>query len=120
MVRRQASPGVSCDRADRADDAGVVDHDVEPAEARHGQIDGGGDVRLRRHVGADEGGAIAELGRQPGARAFLHVAQDQFGPVFMKQPRRARADAAGRAGDDRDPILEPVAHVVLLPWTCVL
>ena len=50
-VWSQASAGVSAMRPIDADDAGVVEHHVEPAELGHGVIDGAGDVVLRRHVG---------------------------------------------------------------------
>ncbi len=109
------------DRPDRADDAGIVDHDVQPAEARHGEVDRGGDVGLGSDIGADERGPVTEFGRQTGAGPLLHVAKHHLGAVLMEQPRGSRADAAGAAGDHRDLVLEPVAHARFFPgrqdWT---
>ena len=44
------------DRADNADDAGVVEHHVEPSESVHGRVDARSHVGLDSHVAADANG----------------------------------------------------------------
>ena len=86
--------------AERA--AGVVDEDVDPAERLERGVDERlaavrvGDVERVREV------AVEQLDA-PGADGDLH-------PRLLERPRRRRADAAGRAGDDRDLAVERAAH----------
>ena len=55
----------AADRTDGPEDAGVVEHAVEPAELCDGEIDRGRDRVLVGDVGLDEPRHVAELGGQP-------------------------------------------------------
>ena len=98
------------DADDRLARPGVVDQAVDPAEARDSRGDHRLDVVLLGHVGADEMDADAlgqrcalplAASRGDHLSAFL---DEHFGDPF--------ADAAGRAGDDRN-LAAQSAHAVL-------
>ena len=61
-------------QAQRAGDAGVVEHDVQRPEPRHGVVHGGGDVGLVGHVAVHVAGVLrAELGAEARAELVLDV-----------------------------------------------
>ena len=107
-----------------ADEAGVVDQDVEPAE--------GVDRLLHHRRGLREVGHVGAVGDRPatgrldrgddlvGRRLARALAGRQRDAVVVDHDRRAvrrelervrAADAATRAGDDRDATLQQASHV---------
>jgi hypothetical protein len=100
------------------DVAGVVDHDVNPPELVHGRVDcplaaldgghvaGVGDRRSPRR--GDLAGYLLGGSRVvPGSLgAAAEVVDDDLGTALAEQQRVGPADAASRAGDDRDPAAE--------------
>ena len=85
---------------------GVVDHDVEPAEGRHGPVDERLDVGHARHVGPDRPGpcppaaSIAFTVASAAVRVLVVVDRDRR--ALARELQRDRvADPAVAAGDDR-------------------
>src|SRR5271156_4719072 len=76
-----------------------------------------GDVVLERL------GTLAELLRQLPRARTVGVAEQQPRVLLRQAPRRRRADAAGRAGDQRDlarqPSLRHLATITTAPYTPV-
>ena len=103
-----------------ADDAGVVDQDVDTAPLLDRSIDerlrasGGGHVA---GVGDRLSARVDDLGGDPRRRLRVRadarhraadVVDDDAGAQLGEQARVGPADAASRAGDNRDPALEAV------------
>jgi hypothetical protein len=107
-VSRQASALIS--RIDpTADDAGVVDHAVEPAERLHRTLHRRGHIGFRADVGADED-RPAQLRGQPLARLGLHVGDQDSRALGGEQARGGRPDPTRPAGDHRDLLFETTRH----------
>ncbi len=103
------------DRPDRTDDAGVVEHHVEPAPRRGRQIDGGGDRRLVGHIALRKARGVAEFAHDLLAEVGLDVGDHDLGPLLDEPPRARRADATRCAGDDGNLSGQPIAHQPS-PW----
>ena len=101
----------------RAANAGIVDGQMQRAALLHGEIDQRlAGLRIGRVRGKGEcaapgaGDLVAD-----GLGLVLSDVGDDDGSAFGGQfLRDSRADARGRAGDDRCPAFELHAHVVLL------
>ena len=91
---------VSQEPAERTGDAGVVEHDVQPAECLHGEVDQRLDLVDVGHVGPPEGHGIAQLGRQRLALLDVHVGDDDLGPFADEELDGGPADPARPPGDD--------------------
>jgi hypothetical protein len=94
---------------DRPVDAGVVDEDVDAAEARDGVGEGGLDLLPGRDVHARrvrrrEAGCVE--------RRKVAVPRDHARAALGHQPGDAEPDAARGAGDDRDLSVEPGLHAL--------
>ncbi len=113
-MRVPAVVGLVDDRRD-ADDARVVDEDVEPPEALLGgptaasQSLGGGDVEAQE-VGGVAGGP--ELAGVRLAGVLEDVAEDDGGALLGEAAAVRRALSAGAARDERRLAGEPRGH----PW----
>ncbi len=97
------------ERADRAAEAGIVVHDVEAAEFLDRAIDGALDVLLAGDIGELENRVAAVLLAiaHRGLAAFLVEVGDDDGRALAREPDGRRAsDAARRAGDDRNFLIE--------------
>ena len=95
---------------DRAEQhhAGVVDHGVEPAELLRGALHGGDRLLAVGDVGLDR--EPADLGGE-GVEPVLAARGDGHRrPLCGERPRRRLADPAAGARDERDRVLEFVAH----------
>ena len=88
-------------RVDRVD-AGVVDEDVDRAEARQGGVAQGQHVRLLGHVGHDRQHVRADCGGGGLQGGFGAAAQDELGAVAVQALGDGPAQAAAAAGDDGD------------------
>src|SRR5439155_14569187 len=103
-------------RLDRADHAGGVDEDVEPAETLDGGADHRTDVVLLRHVaGCDEGFSLRVFIVEPHGVAFerllIATGQDEVRAVTREHVRDRSAEALRRAGHDRDLVAQRRIHV---------
>ena len=102
------------DAAGRRRTAGIVEHIVEAGPERLGGL---GDqpfpVVLERGVGPHEAGAGPELGRQRLPFRLAPAGEHHLGALGDEQLGRARADAAGRTGDDSNFAVDH-AHGVFL------
>ena len=90
--------------------AGVVDEDVEAAEALLRRLDHRLDVGGAGDVGAHAEGGVAEHGVDPCRALAVAVGDDHLRAFGDELARDAFAESGRRAGDDRDPACEP--HVV--------
>jgi hypothetical protein len=86
-------------------DAGVVDQDVDAAQAVHRGLHHGVDLLGLGHVGAVVADLDAELLCQPGTqrldlRGVAEAVEHQVGAGTAERACDTQADAAGRAGDD--------------------
>ncbi len=92
----------------RVDDPGVVDEDVDVAEGVHRLGDEVVDVELLAHVAGDvdDLAELRERGRRLRAQMVVDVADDDPGAGLEVGLRDGTADAACRAGDDRDLVVE--------------
>ena len=88
-------------------DPGVVEHDVEPAEARHGEVDERLHLVRVGDVGPPEGGGVTELRRHLFAARRVHVGDDHLRAFFDEELDRRAADAGGTARDHHHPTVEP-------------
>ena len=109
-VRSQSLDARLGDRPERAADAGVVEQDVEPAEALDGGADQRLDVVLLGDVGAQEQQPVrvGDLVDEALAVVGVEVADDDAGALGEEAQHRRPADAAGTTGDDGDPVGEHV------------
>ena len=80
-------------------DTCMVVHDVEPAVARHREVDGRGDLRLVRDVAAGLAGVRPELGGDSAAKVVLDVGEDHLGAVPDELRGSRLANATGSARD---------------------
>src|SRR5207245_443970 len=88
-------------------DARVVDHDVEPAEARDRLAHAALDARLVGDVGLDRERALAELRRQRARCGGVDVRDDGPRALADEALGNAAADPLRAAGDDDDLALVP-------------
>ena len=91
-------------------DPGVRPEQVEQAERGHGEADRAGHVIRARRVARHELGPAAPGVDRPGdpvALGGIHVDQDQGRSLRGEKFRARRADAAGRAGDQPHPPVQP-------------
>jgi len=82
--------------------AGIVDGDIEPAEAGHGLVDQGADIRLVADIGPDELGLGAELAQLLGQRQTGRLAprgDDELRAVLGESQGSGAADTGQGAGD---------------------
>uniref|UniRef100_A0ACD5YSZ0 Uncharacterized protein n=1 Tax=Avena sativa TaxID=4498 RepID=A0ACD5YSZ0_AVESA len=83
-----------------AQDAGVVEHDVQLAVAGYGEVHGRGHLGLVGDVAAGVGRRVgAQIGRQGAAQVVLDVGEDDLGAVPDELLRRRPADSARPTGD---------------------
>src|SRR5207249_5877221 len=110
-ISRQSSVGAE---PSGAAETGVVDQDVDAAEALARDGEEAEDVLLAPHVGRLDRDLAAELRRQ--AREAIGPARGerQRGAGRGERARRLRPDAARRAGDDRAAAGEQTCHGGLL------
>ena len=91
-------------------DAGVVDHDVEPAEGLHGLADEPLEVGHLADVGVDADRLVAQGGDLAlevlGGLLVGHVVDHDLGARLGEVQRHGLADAAVAAGDDGDLAVE--------------
>ena len=94
-------------------DAGVLHEDVEAAEALQRRGDGRLGAGFFADIACDEGAgpSLAEPLRGRAAGVLLGVGDDDRRAFLDEALGDALADAARRADDDRDPVLQSVAHV---------
>jgi hypothetical protein len=103
--RRVAVRRLLGDRPRLALGAGIIDGDVEPAEAGDGVIDQAAHILFVAHVGLDEGGLRAErmeLGFQRLAFGLAAAGGDDGCAVLGEGQRGGAADAGQCAGDQDD------------------
>jgi hypothetical protein len=84
-------------------DAGIVEHDVEPAIFGDGALDQSLDRASLRDVGRHENGACAFVAQSLGGRFAefgVDVGECDRRAVGRQAPRASKADAVGRPGDD--------------------
>ena len=93
------------ERADSADDARVVEHDVDAAEVFDSGVYQRLDLLLLRHVTVtkDRVGAKGLGEGLPGL--VLNIAQHHLGSVLDEQLSRGGADTTGATGDNGDAVL---------------
>ena len=100
-------------------DAGVVEREVEPAEARHGSVYERGDLPLVGHV-ADDAERLTARGGQLGRRGpeglLVAVGKHDGGPGLGERPRRGEPHARAGTGDDGNAVVEVVGRVHVLSW----
>ena len=107
MDRHQFFPVGVAEILDRIDDldAGIGNEDVDAAEILHGFLDAGFDGLFVRHI-HDDGGrfhaALADLFGGGVRRVLVDVGDGDMRAVVGVHLRDALADAAGRAGHERD------------------
>ncbi len=91
-------------------DAGVVDHDVEPAECADRRIDHFLEFGELAHVSFDAGALTAEfrdlLLQLLGRLRMHHVVNDDVGPLAREFQDDRLANPAVAAGDDRNLVLQ--------------
>ena len=98
----------------RSLDAGVVECEVQPAEARHGAFHERGDLLLVGHVaGGTEcltarGGQLVRRGPEG---LLIAVGKYDSGPGLGERPCRGEPHAGAGSGDDRDVVVEVVGRV---------
>jgi hypothetical protein len=98
-----------------AEDPGVVEQAVQPAELRDGDVHQACDVVLRADVHAEGADRLAQLGGQRGGALLLQVGDDAGGAFADGPAHDALADPARASGDHRDLAPQPIAHVDLRP-----
>jgi hypothetical protein len=91
---------------------GVVDEDVDPAELLLGLRRAGQRRRLVGDVGLHERGVaeLLELLHRRGGAVLVDLGHDDLRALVEEAFGVREADALARAGDDRDPVVEPT-HV---------
>ena len=106
------------ERADGAADAGVVEHDVEPAELALREIQHRLDVGLLRNVGFDEPHLVGMPGRggelerlRAGFR--IEIGDDHARAFAQEGQYRGASHAAGAAGNDGDFRRQTTVRVIL-------
>ena len=85
--------------------AGIVDHDIDMAEALYGDIDEIAHLLVAADIGADElrlGAAAAQFFGERGARLLAASRNDDLRAFIREGERRGAADAGERARDDDD------------------
>ena len=88
------------------------------AEAREREVGQLRDLLAARHVHAQaaHGGALPlQFGDDGLQRVVLHVGQDELHAARVREPRELAAEAARRAGDDRDLACEVLHRRALRP-----
>jgi hypothetical protein len=89
----------------------VVAQHVDPPTPGRGRLsDGGGDLRLVRHVNVPEGSppaAAADAGDRGFSRRVIQVRHQHPRPFLGEQFGDGTADPVGRAGHDRDLVGQP-------------
>ena len=114
-----------------AQDAGVVDDDVELAEGVEGALDDAlGALEVGDALAVGDGLAAhlldlvdhllgrAVVGAAGAVEVRAEVVDDDLGAVLGHQQRLFAADAAARAGDDRNLPFEQTCHVMPPPAVC--
>ncbi len=98
----------------RSLDAGVVEREVEPAEARHGAFYKCGDLLLVGHVAYDAERLTArggQLGRRGPEGLLVAVGKHDGGPGLGERLRCGEPHAGAGAGDDGNAVVEVVGRV---------
>jgi hypothetical protein len=83
-------------------DPGVVDEDVDRAEAPLDAVEVGGEPGVVRHVEEVADGAVADLGSGGLGRGGVHVADRDAHPLAGQRVRERLADPPPSAGDHGD------------------
>ena len=97
------------------DHPGVVDEDVDGAQLGLDAVGQGfPGFRIADVVDVDErlGPGRGQLPAQGLELILSYIGQHQHGPFLGQKAGRSRADAAGRAGDDDDFILDVFGHIL--------
>ena len=97
----------------RRHDAGVVEHDVEPAELGDGGVDQRLNLGLIGDIGLLKHGIAAELGGQRLAALGIHIGDHHLGALGDEQLDGGAPDAARPARDDRDLAAQFLGHFTL-------
>ena len=93
--------------------ARIVEQDVEPAEMFFAAFTAVGDLALLHDVAADIAGHALVVFFDPRALVVLDVGGDDARALGDEEIDRGAADAAGRAGDDRDFAVQTPCHCAL-------
>jgi hypothetical protein len=93
--------------------AGIVEQAIDAAEAVDRLADQGADIFLNRDVGPAKHAGRAELFGEPFALRCAAAGDNDFRAFRDKNLGGVQADAACRAGDNRDLPVQP-SHVALL------
>ena len=99
--------GGRVNRSNSAHNPGVVEHDVQLAEAGDGQIHKRGHLVFLRDIAQGKSGLIAKLGCKGFPRTTLDISDDDFAAFCNEPPDCRCADAHGAACDDRHFIFKP-------------
>ena len=90
-------------------DAGIVHHDIDPAEPAHRRVDELLQIGGLAHIGVDADGLIAELGdlllERGGRLRMGHIVDDDVGTLPGEFENDRLTDPAVAAGDDRHFVL---------------
>ena len=101
--------------ADRADDARVVEHDVETTERGHRGLDGCFDVSLGSDIAVNIGGHVTELSRERSTGVVLDIGEHHTSAFFDETAYRPRPDTARRTGYYRDFASKSIRHLIVPP-----
>jgi hypothetical protein len=82
--------------------AGIVDHDVDPAESAFGSIDHGLDVRLDGDIRGNGDRRCADLAGDALGALGIEIGDDDSRALFGKAHRHALAEAGSGTGYDGD------------------
>lgn len=86
--------------------SGIVDQNIELAEAVQRRIDHCLGVITAGHVGRNGNSRRADIGCHAFGRIAADVRHHDLGPLLGEIMGDALAVAAARTGDDRDPVLK--------------
>jgi hypothetical protein len=87
-------------------DSSIVQQNIEAAEMCHGLLDDAGNFVLGRHIRHQDETRVADLSRRFFQPFFPTTDQNDFGAFAGQSNRASAANAAARAGDDGDFVLE--------------
>jgi hypothetical protein len=100
------------DPTDGADDAGVVEHHIQPSELGDGHVDRRRDVALDGHVAVHEPGGCAEFVDERSTGVVLQISDHDPGALRHEPPHGSGSDPAGSPGDDGHLPVESSGHLV--------
>ena len=111
-MRRQSSAEVSTSGPTAPMIPALLNMQSSRPQVVDGQRDGRRDLILVGHVGGDEAGDVAELLGGGLAGLDLDVGDDDPSALVDEALRGGPADAARRAGDDRDLSVQTTCHAL--------